>query len=118
MSAKEQYVWWTMEEDYVRIPLAFVFNERCLVNIDEKCLERVKPAWRFEYDGLSGADIYYGAQLILLLRKEPGKKWVTVHTCGLPRHICDAAAKTAEEVWATGGWKEDVIEAVETLDFS
>ncbi len=112
----EQYVWWAIEEDYVRIPLAFRLNERCMEHIDEKCLECIKPAWRQD-DGLRGADIYYGAQLVLLLRKEHGKKWVTAHTCRLPQHICDAAVKAAEEAWLAGGWKEDVAEAVESLKF-
>lgn len=115
MSA-EQYVWWAVEEDYVRIPIAFRFNERCLTEINEKCLEHVRPAWRFDYNGLNGADIYY-AQLILLLRKERGRKFVVIHTCRLPQHICRRAAETAEEVWTAGGWKEDVVEAVETLKF-
>ena len=117
MPAAEQYVWWAIEEDYVRIPLAFRFNERCPECIDEKCLECIKPAWRFEYDGLSGADIYCGAQLIILLRKERGRKWVAVHACRLPQHICRRAAETAEEMWLAGGWKEDVAEAVESLRF-
>jgi hypothetical protein len=37
MLAKEQYVWWTIEENYMRIPLAFAFNER------RRRLRRVMP---------------------------------------------------------------------------